>query len=982
MLKNFLYRLFLLLFLESSLDTMMINTLLVDDERSLLEQAKIFLERVSQEIEVSTVSSAKKALETIDENNFDVIVSDYQMPEMDGLEFLEEIREKRGWNIPFIMFTGKGREEVAMKALNLGADRYIKKEGNPKDQFEFLAHAINRENKQYKTKREKKEREKKVKKLYEASIEISNYDSEEKVYDHVLDSFKDILDFQASSICMLENENLVVKATTNAKNVEVGQTWSKKEGIRGLTYKNQKSYLIEDLSNWEESQPSDPDVKSGLSVPIKDEGIFQAISYEKNFFDEFDLEMAEMLISFMWQVIEGIRYQNELKKNRIWLNQVIENSSVPTFVIDEEHRVTHWNKGCENLTGIQKNTIIGTKETWKAFYDEERPVLADLVLEGASERTIEKYYDEKFTESAILSCAYETEDFFPKFGDKGIWLYFTAAPIKDAEENKVGAIETLEDITQRKKHEQELKKRNEGIKKLHEKASELKRCKSVEEICDLVVETSEQILNFEVCGIDFVEKGEFVPIAVSSQIEEGFIKRKVGEAGISRKAYEERESILVKDRREVDFSKPVVSDYRASITIPMGDFGIYQALSTKIGGLDEKDLELAEILVNHATEAINRLKSEKQLKKSKEKIEKLHQASAELESCQSEDGVYKCAVKAAENILDFDMCGFDAVESDKFVAKATSSGVPEDGHVDKPIDEAGTSKRTYLNQESYLIEDLTEDKEAKPVKSDYRSIISLPAGEYGIFQAVSTVIGHFDEEDLKIAELLISHVVEALKRLETEKREEFLHSLLRHDVGNKAQITQGYLQLIKDYDLLEEVEEYVEKARQSTVDGIDIIEKVRKLRKIEKKEDISDIDLDSKMNEIISKYKSQLEEKNIILERNEFGREVKGGSLLEELFSNIIENSIRHSNCDKIRIDSQIKEDKFVITVEDDGEGISDDLKEKIFDKGFKSGESAGTGLGLYMVKEIVEGYDGSVEVKDSELGGAGFDVMLKRAEN
>ncbi len=959
---------------------MTIKILLVDDETSLLEQAKIFLKKISQEIEVSTVASAQKALEILDEKEFDVIVSDYQMPEINGLEFLEEVREERDCDIPFIMFTGKGREEVAMKAVNFGADRYIKKEGNPKDQFEFLAHAIIRENERFKTKKEKKEREKKIKKLYEASIELGNYDSEEGIYHHVLESFKDILDFQASSICMLENGDLTVKATTNAKNVKVGQKWSKDEGIRGLTYQNKESYLIEDLSNWKEAQPSDLDVKSGLSVPIKDEGLFQAISYEKNYFDEFDLEMVEMLISHMWQVIEGIRFQDELKKSRTWLSQVIENTSIPTFVIDEEHKITHWNKACENLTGISKDEVIGAQGAWKAFYDEQRPVMADLVLDDVSEKKIEEYYGDRVRQSNVLSEAYEMEDFNPRFGKEGKWIYFTAAPIKDSIGKRIGAIETLEDITERKGRERELEKRNEWIKKLHERATELKKCERVEDICELVVETSEQLLDFEVCGIDFVEEGEFVPIAVSSQIEDGFIRRKVEEAGISRKVYEEKETLLVKDRREVDFSKPVVSDYRSSITIPMGDFGIYQALSTKVGGLGEKDLELAEILVNHATEAINRLKSEEQLKRSKEKIERLHQASAELESCQSEDGVYKCAVKAAENILDFDMCGFDAVENDKFVAKAISSGVPEDGHVDKPIDEAGTSKRTYLNQESYLIEDLTEDREAKPVKSDYRSIISLPVGEYGIFQAVSTEVEHFDEEDLKIAELLISHVVEALKRLETEKREEFLHSLLRHDVGNKAQITQGYLQLIKDYDLPEEIEEYVEKAKQSTEDGIDIIEKVRKLRKIEKKEEISEIDLDSKMDEIISKYKSQIEEKNIILERNEVGRKVKGGSLLEELFSNIIENSIRHSNCDKIRIYSQNEENECIITVEDDGEGISDDLKEKIFDKGFKSGERAGTGLGLYMVKEIVEGYDGSVEVKDSQMGGARFDVMLKRA--
>ncbi|MEF8832739.1 MAG: GAF domain-containing protein, partial [Candidatus Thermoplasmatota archaeon] len=718
-----------------------------------------------------------------------------------------------------------------------------------------------------------------------------------------------------------------------------------------------------------------------LSIPINDKGVFQALSYEKDYFDDFDLEMAEMLISYMWQVIEGTSYQDELEKNRIWLSQVIENSSVPTFVIDEDHKVTHWNEACENLTGISKDEIIGTQGAWMAFYDEERPVMADLVLDKASERKIEEYYEDRVRQSNLLSDAYEMEDFNPRVGEDGKWIYFTAAPIKNSEGNRIGAIETLEDITKRKKHEQELKKSNEKIKRLHDEVTDFRKCENEGEIYDLMVQASQEILDFEVCGVDIVEDNEFIPKAFSTEIENGFIRRKIEEAGISRKVYEEKESMLIEDRRDVDFSKPVVSDYRSSITIPLGDFGFYQALSTEVSAFDERDLEFAEILVNHATEAINRLKSEKELKRSKEKVERLHKASAELESCQSEDEVYEYGVKAAENILDFDMCGFDAVEGDKFVAKATSSSVPEEGYVSKPIEEGGTSKRTYLNQESFLIKDLTKEEEANPVKSDYRSIISLPIDEYGIFQAVSTEVGHFDEDDLKIAKLLISHVTEALKRIETEEREEFLHSLLRHDVGNKAQITQGYLQLMERHDPQEEIKEHLEKAKRATQNGIEVIEKVRKLRNIEKKDEINEINLTPVIDEVISKYEAQLEEKGIGLERKRCDCTVKAGPLLEELFSNLIENSIRHSNSDEICVHSRTKEDECIVSIEDDGVGISDEMKDKIFEKGFKEGENAGTGLGLYMVKKIAEGYGGSVEVRDSDLSGARFEVRLKKPD-
>jgi len=100
---------------------------------------------------------------------------------------------------------------------------------------------------------------------------------------------------------------------------------------------------------------------------------------------------------------------------------------------------------------------------------------------------------------------------------------------------------------------------------------------------------------------------------------------------------------------------------------------------------------------------------------------------------------------------------------------------------------------------------------------------------------------------------------------------------------------------------------------------------------------------------------------------------------LDTLFSNLIENSIQHGGCEKIRITCKDKKEDLVVSVEDYGKGIPDKMKDNIFDRGFKKGENAGTGLGLYMIKEIAKSYDGSVEVKDSDMGGARFDIKLKK---
>ncbi len=117
-----------------------IRVLYVDDEQNLLELCKVFLERSGNFI-VTTSTGASEAIRILELAKFDAIVSDYQMPEMNGIEFLKVVRA-RGDKTPFVIFTGKGREEVVIEALNAGADFYIQKGGEPKSQFAELAHKI------------------------------------------------------------------------------------------------------------------------------------------------------------------------------------------------------------------------------------------------------------------------------------------------------------------------------------------------------------------------------------------------------------------------------------------------------------------------------------------------------------------------------------------------------------------------------------------------------------------------------------------------------------------------------------------------------------------------------------------------------------------------------------------------------------------------------------------------------------------------
>jgi signal transduction histidine kinase len=138
------------------------------------------------------------------------------------------------------------------------------------------------------------------------------------------------------------------------------------------------------------------------------------------------------------------------------LAKIIDASPIPSFVIDQQHRVTHWNPALNALTGIAIDDILGTEGQWRAFYGESRPVMADLIVDRASDAEIAGLYGKKCRKSTLIDGAYEAEDFFPALGDKGKWLRFTASPIRDNDGVTFGAIETLEDVTDRKLAEENL----------------------------------------------------------------------------------------------------------------------------------------------------------------------------------------------------------------------------------------------------------------------------------------------------------------------------------------------------------------------------------------------------------------------------------------------------------------------------------------------------------------------------------------------
>jgi len=154
------------------------------------------------------------------------------------------------------------------------------------------------------------------------------------------------------------------------------------------------------------------------------------------------------VIAAMLDISERTRAESALAAQKEFAESLVQNSVLPTFVLDDQHRVIIWNRACEMITGVPAAGLLGTDQPWKVFYGHKRPLLADLLIDG-DYQSIPKYF-EFHTQSGLIPEGVQAEGWFQDARGNGHHLTLTAAPIRDSEGRLIAVIQTLEDITERR----------------------------------------------------------------------------------------------------------------------------------------------------------------------------------------------------------------------------------------------------------------------------------------------------------------------------------------------------------------------------------------------------------------------------------------------------------------------------------------------------------------------------------------------------
>jgi len=441
-----------------------IRVLYVDDEPSLLEITRLYLEQTG-EFSVDTVESAREALRRLESGRYDIILSDYQMPEMDGIRLLKQLRAS-GNTIPFIVFTGRGREEVVIEAINSGADSYIQKGGNPQAQFAELAHKIAQIVRRNHAEQKARVSEIRLRAIFENiwdAIQIFDktgrvvynspsvyhalgYPKGEPVYRHANDSLTYIHPDDRERVVSCYRE--VAEVPDSSRSAEyrmktaggdylwVESVFTNKYGIEGI------GGLIVTTRPIAERKRAEEELKK------KHEEIHAAFEQLTATEEELRQNYNELAMGEQ-RLMESERL---IRASEAYLRCVISDVREGITAYDTDLRFTLWNLYMEELTGIPGADVVGKRleERFPEFKDTRFPGDLMRVLAGET------------LDSGDVHIELSVKK-------KKIWIRCIASPLFDHEGRITGVIGIVQDTTRRKEAELALVAATDALKESEEK---------------------------------------------------------------------------------------------------------------------------------------------------------------------------------------------------------------------------------------------------------------------------------------------------------------------------------------------------------------------------------------------------------------------------------------------------------------------------------------------------------------------------------
>ncbi len=371
-----------------------------------------------------------------------------------------------------------------------------------------------------------------------------------------------------------------------------------------------------------------------------------------------------------------------------------------------------------------------------------------------------------------------------------------------------------------------------------------------------------------------------------------------------------------------------------------------------------------------------------QLKNMENTILALTDSFRKIKIAESEDEIYDIAINSLKNVLNFNNAAIFKVVGEELKLVKTIGYRITHFNIDL-YGEMGIVAWVARNKRSLYVPDVTKEPlyidTYADSKCEYATPIVIDGKVYGVLDVEGKKVDGISEEERNLIDMLAQHMSVALKGLEKQKAlekaknyQELMLRIVSHDLKNPLSVISGYVELIKE----EYVPEYMDVIEKAVERAFEIIDKARLFSKLGAKrieEEKTGVDLLEEIKDVSTIILAKYPGKHISLEGAHM--KISVYPLIREVFSNIMDNAFKYG-ADNLQIKVEKSKEYIIIRIADDGPGIPDDKKEVIFNA-FEALEYGGSGLGLHIVKMIVDMHKGKVWVEDNKDGGSTFVIKL-----
>lgn len=869
-------------------DPFVISLLYVDDDPNLLELVKVFLESMGQ-FSVTTANGASGAFNALQTGHYDAIISDYQMPGMDGITFLKAVRERCG-DIPFILFTGRGREEVVIEAINNGADFYLQKGGDPESQFAELIHKVRQAVIQ---RRSQKELFAAYEKIDAADWEIREHFEELARKEHqVRESeakFRAIIDQSAHFIGLMTTDGTLIEVNRAALT------------FIGLSEKDVLRRPFWDTAWWAHSK----ELQERLKDAVKRAGANETVRFEathrgadgklayidfslKPFLDS-DGKVAYLIpegldITWLKHAEEALHVSEE--KYRIF----VETANEGIWAIDADFNTTFVNKKMQEMFGYTAEEMMG-RPVWDFIPPNDVESMKAALLERRTGKP--GRYERRWL----------------KKDGSLVWCLTSGTPLFSPGGSFAGSFGLFTDITERMRMDTTLRESEEKYA--------------------TVVEQSQD-------GIFIAQDGRLVFHNRAFSLMTGYPDEALDKRPIADLiAPEDRELVMTRHQERLEGKTPpeiyefsaLHRDGKSRIPVKMSiAAGTFHGIPATIGTL------------HNMTEERRR---ESILRESEERyrsiIENIHEGFVRMDS----EGIILMANRSAVEMIGYESAG--EMEGIPIVSFYSDPAERE-----KLIERMGTEGRV-------------DGFETKLKKKDGSTFwASVDAHYY-----------HTTTGELCGTEALFRDITERRQMEQAlhdaNRKLALLNSITRHDVANQLTILKGYVDMAAGEVGGTPVEGYLVRVESAAGNISRLLEYTRTYQELG-----GYAPGWFRIDEVLAK--STIPQVRINGRCGQY--ELFADSMIDRVFFNIFENAQRHGgNVTEICVRCIESQDSLVIVVEDDGPGIPDVEKEKIFERGY----GKNTGFGLFLAREILSITGMTIRETGIEGRGARFEIRAPR---